>query len=77
MRAGVSVCHESVSSCDEYDSYDECEFIFHDANQAFSMLNETKHLCITFLGEAVVDDGGPRREFFYATHGSNGKQYKD
>ena len=44
--------------------------IFDDANRAFKMLDEEKHLRITFLGEPAVDDGGPRREFFMLLMGA-------
>lgn len=32
--------------------------------------DERKHLRVTFLGEAAVDEGGPRREFFMVLMGA-------
>ena len=40
--------------------------ILADASRTFSRstFNPTKFLKVTFVGEAAVDEGGPRREFF-------------
>ena len=33
--------------------------------------DETKHIRVIFFGEPAVDNGGPRREFFYEPFGRN------
>lgn len=35
-----------------------------------SGFDEKKHIRVTFLGEAAVDEGGPRREFFMLLMGA-------
>ena len=34
-----------------------------------SNFDEKKHIRVSFLGEPAVDEGGPRREFFYTANG--------
>ena len=46
--------------------------IFEDARKALARFDPTKHVRVTFLGEAAVDGGGPRREFFMLLIGAIG-----
>ena len=43
-----------------------CNHVWRDAFRAITKLsfNPTNPVCITFVGEPAVDEGGPRREFF-------------
>lgn len=38
--------------------------LLEDTRRSLTTYDETKHIRVTFLGEAAVDDGGPRRELF-------------
>lgn len=48
-----------------------CGHIFDDTLAMLRFgFDERKHLRVTFLGEAAVDEGGPRREFFMVLMGA-------
>lgn len=44
--------------------------LFHDAFRAFSQstFDISKMLRVCFIGDASIDDGGPRRDFFLACY---------
>lgn len=46
--------------------------IFEDVRKTVMNMDESKHVRVTFLGEAAVDDRGPRRELLIGAIANNG-----